>query len=134
MVKLHAKAEGASTSGHLALADPERLEGDDGMGVLDARDRLHLLVDEMADVGVLVDIELDQEVIVTGGRIDLGRNLGLGKRVGHRIGLAELALDLDEERNHRDRLLGNLAHYSGLERRGYRFAGRHRAKFVPAWQ
>ncbi len=74
------------------------------MGVLDAGDDLHLLVDEMADVGVLVDVEFYQEIVITGGGIDLGGDLGLGKRVGDDIGLAELAFDLHEEGNHRCRL------------------------------
>src|ERR1700751_6244644 len=86
-----------------ALTGPECLEGDDGQRVLDARNDLHLLVDEMADIGVVVDIELDQEIIVPGGGVDLGGDLGFGDRVGDRVGLAELAFDLDEERYHRGR-------------------------------
>src|SRR4029077_5495296 len=83
------------------LTAAERLEGDDGAGVLDARNDLHLLVDEVADVGLLVDVELDQQVEVPSGGIDLRGNLGLGERIGHRVGLPELALDLDEEGDHR---------------------------------
>src|SRR5258707_1100997 len=78
----------------------------DDVGVLDAGDDLHLLVDEMADIGVLVDIEFYQEIVIARGGIDLGGDLGLGKRVGDDIGLAELAFDLDEEGNHRRRLRG----------------------------
>ena len=117
-------AAGAPTPGRrLGLARAERLEGDDGVGVLDARQDLDLLVDEMADVGVLVDVELDQKVVVARGGIDLGRDLGLRKRVGHRVGLAELAFDLDEERNHRARLRGALmAQYSAFRRGAYRSA------------
>src|SRR5689334_6507238 len=44
------------TRGGLALP-PERLERQDRPGVLDARDGLHLLVDEMADVGAGSDVE-----------------------------------------------------------------------------
>jgi hypothetical protein len=76
------------------------------VGVLDAGDDLDLLVDEMADVGVLVDVEFHQEIVIAGGGIDLGGDLGLGKRVGDDIGLAELAFDLDKEGNHRCRLQG----------------------------
>jgi hypothetical protein len=54
-----------------------------------------------ADIGILVDIELHQEVVIARGGIDFGCDLGFGKRVGDRIGLAEFALDLNEERNHR---------------------------------
>src|ERR1700712_3829463 len=80
-----------------SLARAERLEGDDGVGVLDAGNDLHLLVDEMADVGVVVDIELDQQVVISGGGIDLRGDLGFRERVGDGVGLAELAFELDEE-------------------------------------
>src|SRR5262249_47384730 len=45
----------------------ECLEGDDGVRILNPRDRLHLLVDEMADVGLLLDVELHQQVVIAGG-------------------------------------------------------------------
>src|ERR1700738_3155279 len=83
------------------LTRAECLEGDDGVGVLDAGNYLHLFVDEMADVGVVVDVELDQEIVVAGGGIDLRGDLGFRKRIGNRIGLAELAFELDEKGNHR---------------------------------
>src|SRR6185437_4979731 len=86
------------------LACAERLEGDDGVGVLDAWNDLHLLVDEMADVGVVVDVELDQQIVVAGGRVDLRGDLGLGECIGDGVGLAELAFELDEKRYHRCRL------------------------------
>src|SRR5882757_6204062 len=60
-----------------ALAAAERLEGDDGVGVLNAGNHLHLLVDEMADVGLVIDIELDQQVVMAGGGVDLRGDLGL---------------------------------------------------------
>ena len=41
-----------------------------------------------------------RDIVVLRGRIDLGGDLGLGDRVGDRVGLAELAFDLDEERYH----------------------------------
>src|ERR1700692_3574593 len=87
-----------------SLADAERLEGDDGVGILDAGKHLHLLVDEVPDVGVVIDVEFNQQVVIAGGGIDPRRNLGRGKRIGHRVGLAKLALDLDKEGNHRCRL------------------------------
>src|SRR5436190_24333772 len=67
---------------------------------MDTRDGLHLLVDEMADIGAGLDVELDQQVEFAGGRIDFGGDLGVGELVRHFVGLAELALDLDEEGNH----------------------------------
>jgi hypothetical protein len=78
----------------------ERLEGDDGVGILDARDNLHLLVHEMADVDLVFDIELAQQVVVAGGGIDFGSDLGVRDRVCDIVGFAELAFDLDEEGYH----------------------------------
>src|SRR4029078_5815426 len=82
------------------LSPAERLEGDDGVGVLDAGNDLHLLVNEMADVGLVVDVKLDQQVVMAGGGVDLRGDLGLRQRIGHRIRLAELAFELDKEGNH----------------------------------
>src|SRR3979411_3201541 len=65
-----------------ALAGAERLEGDDGMGVLDAGNHLYLLVDEMADVGVIVDVEFDQQIVVARGGIDLRADPWLRDGVG----------------------------------------------------
>src|SRR5690242_502851 len=103
------------------LAGPECLERDDGERILDARNDLHLLVHEMTDVGFVIDIEFHQEVIVPRGRIDLGGDLGFGQLVGDRIGLAELAFDLDEERNHRGGLRGS---YSMTRKSGTGFPKR----------
>ncbi len=63
---------------------------------------LHLLVDEMADIGAGIDVEFHQQVVVARGRIDFGGDFGFGQFVGHLVGLAELAFDLDEEGGHRD--------------------------------
>src|SRR5271170_1567151 len=84
-------------NGLRGLAGAERLEGDDGVGVLDAGNDLHLLVDEVADVGVVIDVEFDQQVVIAGGGIDFRGDLSLGQRVGDGIGLTELALELDEK-------------------------------------
>ena len=45
-----------------------------------------------------------QQVEIPGGGIDLRGDLGIGEGVRHFIGLAELALDLNEERGHRELL------------------------------
>src|SRR3979490_346906 len=110
------------------LAAGKRLEGDDGVGVLDAGNHLHLLVDEMADVGLVIDIELDQQVVMTGGGIDLRGDLGLRERIGYRIGLPELAFELDEKGNHCCRLRNCWCQYSVFKRSGYRFAQGKRVK------
>ena len=52
------------------LAGAKRLERDDGKRVLDAGQHLHLLVDEVADVGVLIDIELHQQIVMAGRGVD----------------------------------------------------------------
>src|SRR6516225_1681104 len=78
----------------------ESFECDDGPRVLDTRDGLYLLVDEMTDVGLVLDIEFHQQVEVAGGGIDLGSELGIRQLVRHFVGLAELAFDLNEEGDH----------------------------------
>src|SRR5665213_624742 len=99
--RLQARARGGRTAaaGNLAL---ERLEGDDGVGVLDAGQALHLLIDEVADLVCRLLLEKKKQIIVASGRVDFGGYLGFGHLVGHLIVLAELAFDLDEERGHRD--------------------------------
>ena len=64
----------------------------------------------MADVGIVVDVELDQEVVVAGGGIDLRGDFRFGERVGDGIGLAELAFELNKKGNHRCRLRGVALH------------------------
>src|SRR5690606_35612080 len=76
------------------------LEGDDGAGVLDAGNDLHLFIHEMADIGRGVDIEFRQQIEFARGRIDFRRDFRIRQAVGDLVGLAELAFDLDEERNH----------------------------------
>jgi len=78
----------------------EGAEGDDRKRVLDAGENLHLLVDEMADVFLVIDIEFGEQVVIAGSRIDLRGDLGIGKRAGNLIGFAELAFDLHEKRLH----------------------------------
>src|SRR5262249_2273812 len=78
----------------------KRLEGDDRAGVLDARNDLHLLGDEMADVGSDLDVELRQQIELAGRGVDFGRDFGVSELVGDLVGFAGLALDLHEERNH----------------------------------
>jgi hypothetical protein len=78
----------------------KRLERDDRPGVHNARNGLDLLVDEMADVSAVLDVELHQQIVVASGRVDFGRDLGIGKRVGDRVGSAEVAFDLNKKRDH----------------------------------
>ncbi len=95
------RAAGAGRDrGRKALDYLECLEGDGRPGIADAVDAVHLLVDEVADVGAGLDVEFHQQVEIAGGRIDLGGDLSFGKFVGDLIGLAEFAFDLDEERGH----------------------------------
>src|SRR5216683_8303933 len=78
----------------------KRLECDDRPGVQNARDGLDLLGDEMSDVGALLDVEFHQQIEVAGSRINFGCDLGICKRIGHRIGSAEMAFDLNKKRDH----------------------------------
>jgi hypothetical protein len=82
----------------------------------DLRDRLHVLGDEMADIDPVVEVELGQDVVIAGGRVDLGGDLPVREGARDRIGLAELALDLDEEGLHRvapEAPLGPISHGAG---------------------
>jgi hypothetical protein len=54
----------------------------------------------MADIGLLIDIELHKKIEIAGSRIYLRCNLGTGKLIGDLIRTPELALDLNEKRNH----------------------------------
>jgi hypothetical protein len=80
------------------------LNGDDGARVGDGRDRLDVLGDEMADIDRVIDVKLGQDVVGPSRRVDFGCDLAIGKRARDRVGLAELAFDLDEERLHRRQL------------------------------
>ena len=51
-------------------------------------------------ISVSVDVEFHQQIEVAGGGIDFRGDLGLGERIGDRIGLAELAFELHEKGNH----------------------------------
>jgi hypothetical protein len=87
----HARSNGRSES-----PESHRRES-----VLDAGDDLDLFVDEMADVIVVSDIELGHQVEIAGSRINLRRDLGVGKSAGNLVGFAEVAFDLHEKRLHR---------------------------------
>jgi len=54
----------------------------------------------MTDVGLVVDVELCQQIVVARRRIDFRSDFGLGERIGDRIGFAKLSFDLNEERHH----------------------------------
>src|SRR6185436_10548315 len=87
-----------STTGRYTLA--ERLEGDEGEGVLHAGQRLDVAGDEVADVGLVVEVALHQQVVLAGGRIDLRHLLDAARIVGDLVGLAELAFHHDENGLH----------------------------------
>src|SRR5580658_6326472 len=53
----------------------KRLEGDHGACVEDAREGLHLLRHEMADIEFGIEVEFGDDVVIAGGRIDLGGDL-----------------------------------------------------------
>ena len=59
----------------------ECLERDDRMRVLHAGNSLHLFIDEVADIDLVLDIELHQQVVVAGRRIDFRGDLCIGASV-----------------------------------------------------
>src|SRR5688572_1694916 len=79
----------------------ERLEGDQREGVLDAIQRLRPAGDEAADVDLVLEVELHQQIVLTRGRMHLGHRLDvLDRRVGDIVGAPELALDHHEDGLH----------------------------------
>src|SRR5215475_4572114 len=86
----------------------KRLESNDCLGIQNTRDWLNLLGNKMPDVGALLDIELHQQIEIARSRINLGRDLGIGERIGYRIGFAEVTFDLHEKWDHAF-LLGSAA-------------------------
>src|SRR5690606_16086594 len=79
----------------------ERLERDQGEGVLDPVQGLHATGDEAADVRLVVQIELHQQVVLAGDRVYLGDLLDvLHGGIGDLVGPAALAFDHDEDRLH----------------------------------
>src|SRR6185312_11230799 len=83
-----------------ALPSGESLEGDGREGVLHVPQRLDLAGDEVADVGLLVEIALHQQVVLARGRVDLRHALDRERFLGDLVGLAELALHHHENRLH----------------------------------
>src|ERR1044072_5066794 len=69
----------------------------------------------MADIGGVLDIELAEQIEIASRGVDLRGDLGIRDRVCDRGGLAGVALDLGEERNHRGSPVGraNAAKSSG---------------------
>jgi hypothetical protein len=59
----------------------ERLERDDRMRVGDLGNHLDVFGDEMADIDPVIHVELGKDVVIAGRRIDLGRDLPVGKSV-----------------------------------------------------
>src|SRR3546814_10273523 len=88
-------------SSDVCSSDLERLEGDEGEGVLDAGEGLNLLVHEVADVGAVPEVALDQQVVLPRRGVDFRNLLDiLHQRIGHGVGPAEVALDHDEDGLH----------------------------------
>jgi hydroxyethylthiazole kinase len=92
------------------LRASKRLEGDDGPGIGDARNGLHLFRYKMADIGCGIDVEFYQKIEIAGGRVDFRGNFRVGKLVGDLIGLAELAFNLHEKGDHGRLRIGRIAY------------------------
>src|ERR1044071_8783464 len=78
----------------------KRLERDDRVRVGDLGDDLDVFGDEVADIDAVIHVELGEDVVIARRRVDLGGDLPVGESVRDGVGLAELALDLDEEGLH----------------------------------
>jgi hypothetical protein len=79
----------------------EGLESQRGHCPFDAGDVMQIVGDEAADIMVALDVELCQQIVLAADGVDLGGNLTVGHRRGHRIGLAEMAFDMNKEALHR---------------------------------
>src|SRR5690606_16255727 len=60
-----------------------------------------VVVDELADVDTVLDVDLHQQVVLSAGRIELGGNLAFEQLVGDLIGPARRHLKLHEYGSHR---------------------------------
>ena len=68
--------------------------------------RLDLFGDEGADVGILGQLELGQQVVLTRGRVNLAHICDIIDQIGRNIvGIAQLAFDEDENGSHHGRNL-----------------------------
>src|SRR5918994_994650 len=88
-----------------ARTSGERLERDQGERVLDAVQGLHATGDEPPDVGLVIEIDLHQQVVLAGDRVDFRYLFDvLDRGVGDLVGAAALAFDHDEDRLHQSSL------------------------------
>src|SRR6185369_3849714 len=79
----------------------ECVEGDDGQGVLDVRQRLQPAGDEPAYVRIALQVAFDQQIVGAGRGIELAHFLDRVERPrGHVIGRAGVAFDHYENRPH----------------------------------
>jgi hypothetical protein len=78
----------------------EGLERNDCSRILNAGNGLNPLVHKVSDIGVAIDIELYQEIIVARRRVDFRGYFCVSKLICDIIGLAELTFDLDKEGDH----------------------------------
>src|SRR6202023_2984459 len=99
------------------LRASKRLERDDGAGVGDPGNRLHLLGDEMADIGRGIDVEFHQQIEVARSRIDFRGDLGVRELVGALVGLAALPFDLHEKGDHARLRTVRIAYMTSLQER-----------------
>src|SRR5207247_3932959 len=86
----------------------ERLEGDQGEGVLHAGEGLDVAGHEVADVGLFIEVALHEKVVLAGRRIDLRHLLDIAGVVSHLVSLTELAFHHDENGLHGPLLRGPL--------------------------
>src|SRR6056297_2445471 len=78
----------------------ERLEGQRCFGAFDPVDIEQVIVDVFARVLFVGNVELEQKVERAGGGIKLGMDFALGDILGHTVGGAGFAADVDEHGAH----------------------------------
>ncbi len=97
-----ALAGAAAAPGGAGEDSGKRFESVDRKGVFDAGQELELAGDETADIGVVVEIALHQQIVLARDRMHLGDLLDvLHRGVGDLVGLAQLALHHDKDGLHR---------------------------------
>ena len=74
------------------------------MGAVDAVDIKNIIVDESPRILAIRNVQFQQQIPVTTGRMQLGIGFTQSNLIGNVIGLARLATDLNKDCFHRARL------------------------------
>ena len=94
-------------------SDPKSFEGHGGQRALNPRDVQEAVIDEFADVLVIGNVELHQEIEVTAGRIKLGMDFAQNDVFGNLVRGPGFAADLNEHALHDGDPFRSLPHNHG---------------------